>query len=534
MDVSTAPPPASAPLILDDAPVGLDGLHAVAVGGRPLALGAGARARMRRARGLLDRLVAEERLVYGVTTGYGPLATEHVGPARSAELQRNLVYHLAAGAGPPLSAEHTRAVMAARAVSLSRGHSALRPEALDLLLACLRHDVLPVIPSMGTVGASGDLTPLAHMTLALMGEGEVTWGGRRLPAAHALAACGLEPLALGHKEGLAFVNGTSAMTGIAAVTGVAAERAARLGLALTALYAELLRGRAEAYHPAIGRVRPHPGQVEALERLGRLLEGSARVTPHGPPPRLREVGADGLRPRQPLLQDPYTVRCAPQLYGAVLDVLRFHRQTVETELNSVTDNPTFFPDDDLVIHGGNFYGQHVSFAADALANAVVKVAVHVERAVARITDRSLNGGLPAFLQARETGLHSGFMGAQVTATAVVAEMRTTGGPASTGSIPTNANNQDVVTMGTIAARRAADLTDHLYTVLAVGALVLAQGLEIEGGFEPDGGFAPASVALARWVRERSPFLDRDRPLHGDIAAVAQALRSDPPPDPAGG
>lgn len=531
MEVAPAPP---APLVLDEDPVGLEDLHAVAVERRPLALGAGARERMGRARDLLDRLVGEERLIYGVTTGYGPLATEHVGPARSAELQRNLVYHLAAGAGPPLSAEHTRAVMAARAASLSRGHSALRPEALDLLLACLRHDVLPVIPSMGTVGASGDLTPLAHMTLALMGEGEVVWEGRRLPAAHALAACGLEPLALGHKEGLAFVNGTSAMTGIAAVTGVAAERAAHLGLALTALYAELLRGRAEAYHPAIGRVRPHPGQVEALDRLGRLLDGSGRLRPHEGPPRLADLDADGLRHRQPILQDPYTVRCAPQLYGAVLDVLRFHRQTVETELNSVTDNPTFFPDDDLVLHGGNFYGQHVSFAADALTNAVVKVAVHAERVVARVTDRSLNGGLPAFLQARETGLHSGFMGAQVTATAVLAEMRAKSAPASTQSIPTNANNQDVVTMGTIAARRAAELTEHLYTVLAVGALVLAQGLEIEGGFTPGGGFAPASLALAAWVRERSPFLDRDRPLHGDVAAVAHALRYDPLPEAVAG
>ena len=514
------------PLVLDGQTVDLADVYAVAVEGRPLALGPDTRRRMEAARAQLDRLVAEERLIYGVTTGYGPLATEHVGPRRAAELQRNLVYHLASGVGPPLSAEHTRAVMAARAVALARGHSALRPAALQTLLDCLAHDVCPVIPSMGTVGASGDLTPLAHLSLGLMGEGEVVWKGETRPAAEALAACGIEPVSLTHKEGLAFVNGTSAMTGIAALNGVLARRAAGLALALTVLYAELLLGRAEAWRPEIGHVRPHPGQQEALRRLNALADGSERLRPHRPPPRLStDAQGRGLLAAQEILQDPYTIRCAPQIVGAVLDVLRFHDDTIRIELNAATDNPTFFPEDDLVLHGGNFYGQHVAFAADALANAVTKLAVHSERKIARITDPALNGGLPAFMQPHETGLQSGFMGAQVTATAVLAEMRALGAPASTQSIPTNANNQDVVSMGTIAARRAATLTDHLFRVLAIEALVLVQGVEIAGGFGRDSGFAPASIALARAVRERVAYLDRDRPLHADIAATAEALRS---------
>ena len=521
-----AVPPA--PLVLDGQPVLLDDVYEVAVAHRAVEVGSGARARMEAARAQLDRLVAERRLVYGVTTGYGPMAATHVGPARSAELQRNLVAMLSSSVGPPLSPAHTRALMAARAVALSQGHSALRPEALDVLLACLRHDVLPIIPRRGTVGASGDLAPLAHMTWALMGEGDVLWKGERRPAAEALAAIGVAPLSLAEKEGLAFVNGTSVMAGIAAVTGVRAERALRVALGLAVLYAELLRGRAEAFHDGIARLRPHAGQLAVTARLAALAAGSRRLVPHGPPPRLDD--AEAVLTDQELPQDPYTIRCAPQLFGAVHDVLAFHRRTVETELTAVTDNPLFVPDDDLVLHGGNFYGQHVAFAADALGMAVLKMAAHAERVLARVTDPALNGGLPAFLQPREPGLRSGFMGAQITATAVLAEMRTQAVPASVQSIPTNANNQDVVTMGTIAARRAAEQVDHLYDLLAIEALVLAQGLELEGGLDADGGFAPASVALAAWVRERAAFLADDRPLADDLARLAADLRDGPLPD----
>lgn len=499
-----------------------DAVYAVAAAGRPVVLGDAARARMAAAHAQLGALVADRRLVYGVTTGFGPLAATHIGPERSAELQRNLISTLTSSVGPPLSPEHTRATLLARAVSLSQGHSALRPEALETLLACLRHDVLPVIPRRGTVGASGDLAPLAHMTLTLLGEGEVIHAGRRRPAAEALAEAGIEPVTLEHKEGLAFVNGTSAMTGIAAVNAVRAERALDLALRLSVLYAELLRGRHEAFHPAIARLRPHPGQLTVTARLGALADGSARLRPHRPPPRLG-TDADVVQADE-VLQDPYTIRCVPQLYGAVADSLAFHRRTVETELNAVSDNPLFVPEDDLVLHGGNFFGQHVAFASDALANAVLAMAGHAERALARVTDPALNGGLPAFMQPRQPGLRSGFMGAQITATAILAEMRTQAVPASVQSIPTNANNQDVVTMGTIAARRAAEQTDHLYDLLAIEALVLAQGLELEGGLNGEAGFAASSQALARWVRTHAARVDEDRPLHADIAAVSAALR----------
>ena len=417
----------------------------IAHDGRMAGAGPLSRARITAASDRLAQMVSEQRRIYGVTTGYGPLACHHVLPGHAAELQRNLIYHLASGVGQPLSAPQTRAVMASRASSLARGFSGIGNAAFDLLLECLNRGVVPVVPEMGTVGASGDLTPLAHIALVLIGEGEAVLEGTRLPGAAALAAAGLSPVSLGHKEGLALVNGTSAMTGISCLNGVGARSATLFALRLAMLYAELLRAPAEAFDPRFGVARPHPGQRKAHRLLTRLAEGSRRLGVMVQPPpflELERAAQDGVLIDRTMPQAPYTARCLPQIFGAVLDLVDFHDQCTITELRSATDNPLVFAEDEAVLHGGNFYGQHVAFAADTLQMAIIKLALHAERSLARLCDPLLNNGLPAFLQGGPIGRNSGFMGAQVTATALVAELRLQALPASIQSIPTNNNNQD--------------------------------------------------------------------------------------------
>jgi len=507
-------------------PISTADIYEVAIGQRQVRLGADAAERMAAAHATLTRMVAERRRIYGVTTGYGPLASHPVTPEHASLLQQNLVYHLCSGVGKPLSATNTRAMMAARASSLARGFSGVSAPLFERLITCLNLDLVPVVPEMGTVGASGDLTPLAHVALTLMGEGEMWYQGTRLPASAALQAAGLEPITLGHKEGIALVNGTSCMTGIAAVSAERARRAADLSLRLSVLYAECLGGKLEAWDPRFAEARPHAGQVLAHAALQRWTAGSERLTAHvQPPPRLDESrSVDGWLPEGELPQDPYTIRCVPQIVGAVLDVLRFHDDIVTTELHSATDNPLIFADDDAVLHGGNFYGQHVAFASDTLLLGVTKLAIHAERCIARLTDQSQNHGLPAFLHGGPDGVNSGFMGAQVTASALVAEIRTRAVPASIQSVPTNANNQDVVTMGTIAARKTADVIDLMYYVLAIHTLALAQAAELRGGADL-AGFAPGSQAIVQWVRTHSAPLDSDRPLSPDIQRLAASLEA---------
>ena len=528
MSHEASPDPRSVPVDLGSDTLELSMIWDIAHGSRPAGVGQGCRAQINAASDSLARMVSERRRIYGVTTGYGPLACHHVLPDHAAELQRNLIYHLASGVGQPLSVPQTRAVMAARASSLARGFSGIGASAFGLLLDCLNRGVVPVVPEMGTVGASGDLTPLAHIALVLIGEGEAVLEGIRMPGAAALAAAGLSPASLGHKEGLALVNGTSAMTGISCLNGVGARSATHFALRLGVLYAELLRAPAEAFDPRLGSARPHPGQRKAHELLTRLAAGSRRLGAVVQPPPVLEPeqeARDGVLLDRELPQAPYTARCLPQIFGAVLDLLDFHDRLVVTELGSATDNPLVFADDEAVLHGGNFYGQHVAFATDTLHLAIVKLALHAERCLARLCDPLMNNGLPAFLQGGPIGRNSGFMGAQVTATALVAELRMQALPASIQSIPTNNNNQDVVTMGTIGARRTAKALQLAWHVLAIHAMALAQAFEIQGGFAgDDAGFAPASRRLCSWIRERVPFLERDQPLSSQIIALVGVLQ----------
>lgn len=487
--------------------------------GLPLILTAEVDERVQRSHERLSRYLRENRRIYGVTTGYGPLADTLVGSDYSRELQQNLVTHLSSGVGVPLSRVHTRATIAGRISALARGRSGVSPEALSMLVKCLNLDAVPVVPAMGTVGASGDLAPLAHIVGAMMGRGEMCLGGSEpRPSDEVLRDIGLKAFEPDGKDALALVNGTSAMTGIAGINGTAAGRALRWSALLCAGHAEVLAGRLEAWHPAFGDVRPHPGQQRMHQWLNRLVK-----------PASQELEGTKMTERDRLvylnepIQDPYSLRCAPQLLGAVSDQLDWHDQTVLIELNSVTDNPILPDNVDDVLHGGNFYGQHVAFASDALSNAVITMAVHAERRIARLCNPRLNRGLPAFLQPEQPGLRSGFMGAQVTASALLAEMRTKSTPASIQSIPTNGDNQDVVTMGTIAARRTAELLDLLDFLLAIDALMVAQAVDLRREENPDAVIGEALTELLSWIRARVPRLTDDRPLSSDISGIARIM-----------
>ena len=508
------------PITLDPGSVDLPQLEAVAHGsGCELSEPAMVRVNVSHRR--LERYLDENRRIYGVTTGYGPLANTMVGRDHAQALQRNLVAHLSSGVGAPLERDQTRATMAARATALGLGHSGVSPEAIKLLLQCLNADAIPVVPSMGTVGASGDLTPLAHIAGALMGEGEMCHrNGPPEPAAEVLSRLGFEPFTPGGKDALALVNGTSAMTGIAGLNGMLAERALKWSCLITAAHGQALNHHQEAWHPAFGAVRPHGGQ----QRLHRWLNALDDPDGDAPPTDAETIAESTLEQLEQPIQDPYSIRCAPQLLGAVSDQLDWHNQVVTTELNSVTDNPILPDEVDGVLHGGNFYGQHVAFASDALANAVITMGVHAERRIARLSNPRLNQGLPAFLQAEKNGLQSGFMGAQVTASALLAEMRTQATPASIQSIPTNGDNQDVVTMGTIGARRTHHLMGLLFRLLAIDALMATQALELRAASSGADGASKAIAGLCAWVRRHAPPLKDDRALSREIEVTAEAMR----------
>lgn len=506
-----------------------DAVH-VADGVSKIALTPSAIERCGAAHARLARLIAEQRHIYGITTGFGPLANRLVDPAEGALLQQNLVNHLATGIGPHFSWRQARAIVLARLMSILQGVSGASLPTVNALVALLNARFAPVIPSKGTVGASGDLTPLAHMVLCFQGQGEFLLPDeRRVPATAALAEMALPALDLSQRDGLALVNGTSAMTGIAVLNALAMHRAIDWAVTLTAALAEVQSARVEAWDAMFSEVRPHPGQQSIVEDLRARVQGSKRLKAG----RLCDRRLLGLVPATESLpgQDAYTLRCAPQIIGAVRDTAHWHDEIVVVELLSATDNP-IFPDapEAFALHGGNFMGQHVGLASDALANAVVVLAGLAERQVARVTDEALNQGLPAFLHRGAGGLNSGLMGAQVTATALLAEARSIG-PASVHSISTNGANQDVVSMGTIAARHLSDKLTTLSQIQAILALAIVQAMDILDLFDPDLGFSRSAQGLRRMVRALSPALQTDRPLGREIELLSHALTRTDPPDP---
>lgn len=463
---------------------------------------ASAEARVRRARRTVERAVRGGRQVYGVNTGFGQLADVRIDDDRLDELQRNLVRSHAAGVGAPLPERQVRAILALRANCLARGHSGLRLETLRRIAELLNAGIHPVVPSQGSVGASGDLAPLAHVALTLMGEGEVTRGGRPMKARTALSRDGLAPLTLGPKEGLALINGTQVMTAIGIDALLRAERLARAADVVGAMSLEALRGSHRAFDDRIHAARPHPGQRRSAANLRRVLAGSTIEPSH----------ADCGR-----VQDCYSLRCMPQVHGAVRDALAHVRGVLEIEINASTDNPMVFAAQGELISGGNFHGQPVSLALDMLGTAVCSLGTISERRTERLLNPDLSG-LPAFLAA-DPGLHSGFMMAQVTSAALASENKVLAHPASVDTIPTSAGKEDHVSMGAHAARHAERIVDHVATILGIEAMCAAQALDMLRPLRAGTGAEAARRALRRRVRA----LDADRVLAPDIAAAVRCI-----------
>jgi histidine ammonia-lyase len=435
--------------------------------------------------------------VYGINTGFGKLAQVRIAAGDIAALQRNIVLSHAAGVGDPLPAEVVRLVLALKVGSLAQGASGVRWAVVEMLDACLARGLLPAIPSQGSVGASGDLAPLAHLTAAMMGVGAFLGEGE---ASAALARHGLQPLELGPKEGLALLNGTQVSTALALAGLFEAERALQSALVTGALATDAAKGSDGPFDPRIHAVRGHRGQIEAAATLRALMDGSA-------------IRASHRGPEDPRVQDPYCLRCQPQVMGACLDLLRQAAATLAVEANGVSDNPLVFADTGEVISGGNFHAEPVAFAADMIAMAICEIGSLAERRIAMLVDPALSG-LPAFLTPRP-GLNSGFMIPQVTAAALVAENRQRAMPASVDSIPTSANQEDHVSMATHGARRLLPMAANLRAILGIEWLAAAQGCDFHAPLRSS---APLEEARAL-LRARVPMLVEDRHLAPDIAAA---------------
>jgi len=494
----------SAPLVIDGDRLTLDGLESVARGPRRVVLDPAARERVGRARLVVDAAVERGAVVYGVTTGFGNFADVVIPPDRLRELQANLVRSHSAGVGELLGDAETRGLMLLRANVLAKGFSGVRVETLELLLAMLNAGVHPEVPSQGSVGASGDLAPLAHLALAMIGEGTCRRAGASAPARDALAAAGLSPVRLEAKEGIALINGTPLMTAVAGLALAEAWRLARTADVASALSLDALKGTDVAFDPRIHAARPHPGQAASARNLRRLLAGSPLRESH------RDCGK---------VQDAYSLRCIPQVHGAARDALGYVTATVSVELNGATDNPMVFADTAELLSGGNFHGEPVAIAADVLAIAAAEIGAISERRIERLVNPDLSG-LPAFLTS-EGGFRSGLMIAQVTAAALASENKALAHPASVDSIPTSANKEDHVSMGVTAAWKAARTVANTRRVLAIELLCAGQALEFHRPLRTS---APLE-AVHRRLRSRVGTYDDGRPLGPDIEALAELVGS---------
>ena len=479
----------------------------VAVDGASAELSDEARTKMRASRALVERIAAGHggEHTYGVNTGFGRFVERTIPPELAEELQLQLLRSHACGVGEPYPDEVVRAAMLLRANALAKGYSGIRVETLELLLACLSAGVVPHVPSRGSVGASGDLAPLAHLALPLVGEGFATVDGERLPGDEALARVGLEPVRLAAKEGLSLVNGTQFMGAVGALALVRAGRLAKAADVACALSVEALQGSRAAFRPEVHALRPLPGQSASAANLLRLLAGSAIVEAHRWCDRV---------------QDAYSLRCAPQVHGASRDLIEYAARTLGTELNAATDNPLVLVEEGELVSNGNFHGQPLAFALDALAMAVSELASISERRVERLTNPSLSDGLPAFLAA-DGGLNSGFMIPQYVAAALVSENKVLAHPASVDSIPTSAGQEDHVSMGNASALACWQVLANSERALAIELLAAAQGVEFLAPLQPGAGARAAHDA----IRALSPALAEDRPLSEDIERVAVAVRS---------
>ncbi len=466
--------------------------------------------RVTASRAAVDRLVAAQQVVYGVTTGFGALKDHLIPVDQQKQLQRNLVMSHAVGVGPPLPEAVVRAMMIVRANALAKGYSGIRLSVLEALLALLNHGVHPVVPAQGSVGASGDLAPLAHMAAVLIGCGEAFWCGERMAAQDALRRSGLSPIELEAKEGVALVNGTSLMAALGCLAVERAKVLLRTANAVAALSVEALQGSPTAFDSRLHVVRPHPGQMACAEHLRSLLQGSEL---------LRADDRENV-------QDAYTLRCIPQVHGAVRDVISYVHDVIQIEINSATDNPLVFSEvgQDIVLSGGNFHGEPVALAMDHLGLAIADLGNMAERRIARLLDTASNGGvLPPFL-AEQSGVNSGFMLVQYTAAALASENKVLAHPASADTIPTSANVEDHVSMGPIAARQAGMIIEHVETIVALELFCAAQGIDFRRKVRPHLRLGKGTRAAYDCVRGVVPPLWSDELMYPHIEGVKRLVQ----------
>ncbi|WP_260483152.1 histidine ammonia-lyase [Sphingomicrobium flavum] len=486
---------------LDPTDIRLDTIRAIWEGAQ-CSLDDAAKARVAESADTVTRIVKSGETVYGVNTGFGLLASERIPGERLAELQRNLILSHSCGLGDPLPRHVVRLMIVLKLMGLGRGHSGVRPLVIDALQTLLDHDAMPVVPSQGSVGASGDLAPLAHMTATLLGEGWIDLEGEKMRAGEALRKIGLAPIVLGPKEGLALINGTQASTAIALDALFVGGRVFDAAVAAGALSVDALKGSAKPFDPRISQLRGQPGQIRVAAAIREWLDGSEILNSHH---------------RCGKVQDPYSFRCQPQVMGAALDLLGTAAATLEIEAGAVTDNPIVFGEDDSAISGGNFHAQPVAFAADIISMTLCEVGSLSERRTSVLVDPKMSG-LPAFL-IEDGGVNSGLMIPQVTAAALVSENKSLAHPASVDSIPTSAGQEDHVSMAPIAARKARAIAQNAAGVIAVELIAAAQGVDYHAPLKT----SPKLAELHARIRKRSAYLESDRYWADEMSALQEAV-----------
>ncbi len=486
---------------IDGSSLTVEDVAAVARSGAEVRLSKSSLEKMERSRQQVLALVEQKKVVYGVTTGFGKFSNVVISQDQTEQLQKNLVMSHATGVGDPLPEEVVRAIMLLRANALAKGHSGIRPEVVEILLSMLNHGVHPVIPEKGSVGSSGDLAPLSHLALVMLGMGEAFYRGTRMEGQKAMDKAGIPTVQLQAKEGLALINGTQVMTAIGALAVFDAWRLAKTADIVASLSIEALEGIADAFDPKIQQVRPHPGQMASAAALRELLAGS-------------EILGTAKHGR---VQDGYSLRCIPQVHGASRDAIEHVLKVVSTEINSATDNPLLFPEQEEVISAGNFHGQPVALVMDYLGIALAELANISERRIERMVNPQLSN-LPAFLT-EKGGLNSGYMIAQYTAASLVSENKVLAHPASVDSIPTSANQEDHVSMGTVAARKARTILENTRYVLAIELLCAVQGIDLRGKTPGKG-----TKKACRAFRKKVARLNEDRVTYLDIEKSVKVIK----------
>lgn len=475
-------------------------LFALTMGGAEIRYSPEAEKRIEKCRGTIEKLVAEGKIIYGVNTGFGKLCDTIISPEEAGALQKNIIMSHACGVGKPLPSSVVKMIMIITAARFAKGHSGITLKTAETLLKMVNSGVMPVVPEKGSLGASGDLVPLAHIALALAGMGEAEYRGERLPGDEAMKRAGIVPASLAYKEGLALLNGTQVMCALGIFALVEAYRLYKTANLAAALTIESLKGHTSSFDARIHSVRPHAGQVFTAESMRKLLAGSGNTG-----------GSKNV-------QDAYSLRCVPQVHGASYDAMNYARGVLFTELNSVTDNPLVFPEDGEVLSGGNFHGQPLALALDFLALAVSELASISERRIERLVNPSLSG-LPPFL-VKNPGLNSGLMIAQYTAASLVSENKIFSSPASVDSIPSSANQEDHVSMGSISARKLGGILENTKNVLAIELMTAAQAADLAGSAD---GLAASTKKAYGVIREKVRPLEKDRIIYTDIEKIAELI-----------